>query len=95
MGNGGLTESQHRPVKLRKGQPRYRMPPYSNVIHVVLTGKFDRMLPMVDVCDLNPVPLKPAEPTRCGIYGQFIEFEPPPDRAYTVRIRYAPPILEA
>lgn len=82
-------------MKLRKGQPRYRMPPHSNVIHVVLCGEFDRMLPMVAIEQLNPTPLKPAEPKRCGVYGRFIEFEPPPDRAYTVRVRYAPPIEEA
>lgn len=81
-------------MKLRKGQPRYRMPPHSNVIHVVLSDEFDHMLPMVGVEHLNARPLKPAKPERCGVYGRFIEFEPPPDKAYTVRVRYVPPILE-
>lgn len=87
-------------MKLRKGQPRYKMPPYSRVEHVRIEGNQRHnqmcaiMLPLVGIEHLNVKPLPNGRPRQCGVYGQFIEFEPPPDKPYEVKIRYTPPILE-
>jgi hypothetical protein len=84
-------------MKLRKGRSRYPMLPYSQIYGVVLwAGRgLGRTLKLVDVSDLpvSPVGYR-GEPVRCAFFGGRVVFEPTPDKAYTVRIRFAPPIKE-
>lgn len=86
-------------MKLRKGQARYKLPPFSRVLNVVVEGNhrhnqmYDVLLPIVPF-DQARCDEKPAMPRCCVIGPDSIKFAPPPDKPYSVRVRYTPPIME-
>ena len=87
-------------MKLKTKQPRYKLPPYSEVLAVYIEGNqrhnqmHDIMLPMLPIDQLGGDVTKSGRPERCGVYAGFIEFTPKPDKPYAVKVRYVPPIAE-
>lgn len=89
-------------MKLRKGRFRYRMPPHSWIESVVLDDRHHGVAVSLSVTAFEREfrkrlgqPKRPlGRPENWVAHGRFIEFDPPPDRAYEVKIRYAPPLVE-
>ena len=91
-------------MKLRKGKPRYPMPPHSQIIGVYLEGhqRHNQMAAF----PLYQVPIEEVRamqregtwilgcPIGFSIHDNGIEFCPAPDSAYVVRVRYTPPVME-
>ena len=85
-------------MKLRRGQRRYKLPPFSQVTCVYIDADqrhnpYAIALPILPIGHIRPTN-KNGRPDRCAVYADWITFEPPPDKAYTVKVRYAPPLME-
>lgn len=87
-------------MKLRKGRVHYRLPPFSAVKVVLLEGNtrhnqmYDVLLPIVSLEQIMQSIEGPAMPRRCAIRPDGIWFDPPPDKPYSVRVQYFPPLME-
>ena len=82
-------------MKLRKGKAKYRLPAYSKVLEVRVEGNHAYLIPIVSAMTvIDGQELPPQMPKACAIYGGTIEFSPPPDRPYVVKVRYVPPVME-
>lgn len=88
-------------MKLKVGKPRYNLPPYSQILGVYVLGnqKHNQMIsfnlyqvPIAQLVEAKPAQL--AMPTMYSVCGDTIEFWPPPDRPYTVTVRYTTPVME-
>ncbi len=87
-------------MKLRKGRPRYKIPPHSDILNVVVEGnqRHNQMVAYVLMQVAFGYDGKPqancAMPRQFAIVGNKIEFWPVPDKAYRVKVRYTPPVAE-
>lgn len=81
-------------MKLEAGKAKYPIPEHSSVALVVLQdGDYQRFL--IVLHDPDPMPKTALGcPKHCAVSADAIEFWPTPDKDYTVRVRYLPPVQE-
>lgn len=86
-------------MKLRKGKPRYKIPAHSDIIGVYVEGnqKHNQMchyaLQRVALEELPNI-MHLGMPALYSVLHEIIEFSPPPDKPYVVKVRYTPPVQE-
>lgn len=85
-------------MRLKKGNALYKFPkPYSQILDVRIEGKHNQMIDYpIQIVAMGTLPFVAVLglPMYCAIYKNKIEFSPPPDKAYLVKVRYLPPIKE-
>lgn len=87
-------------MKLKRGQARYKIPPHSQILSVVVNGDHKFNTSFVDkmVCIVDQI-------EQDGVFGfpkyvciskikDWATFYPIPAHSYSVTIRYVPPIEE-
>ncbi len=89
-------------MKLRTGKSSYPMPPYSEVLSVLLVLERDQCL--FPLCHVRLEDFLPAKRKARGLRGRPVHFAmagqrillwPAPDAPMELKVRYHPPVQEA
>lgn len=88
-------------MKLRREKQRYKIPPHSEILGVRVEGnqKHNQMwayvIQQISLVEMSGMLTKHlAMPTYFAVAPEQINFYPIPDKAYTVKVRYLPPVQE-
>jgi hypothetical protein len=88
-------------MKLRKVKAKYKLPADSRVLRVWVEGnqRHNKMhaylVPIVPAITLWREQKSAGKmPKACAVYNGTIEFSPPPDKPYVVKVMYVPPVME-